>query len=201
MDAKEPFLPEILNYIKHQVIDGKALLVSNKSYKVHIQKGSNLLAQGMTEIYNKFENVSERITDNCFVITGSVGGQWCIGEKNLKKYGVTADEIPSEGLTVTTKADGIKFLAVHMPLNMAGYVKTSWGNLMFNVKQGRFGETPHGDGDWIIIRVGEDNKIDYNSCDARVVNGTVFDMMYGVVACSTSKQSAANLDTNKGEQL
>lgn len=181
MTTREQFTPEVFEYIEQQIAEGNAVLVTNKSYEAHIQKGSDLIAKGVTEVFNKLEDTSEQLVTDCFVITGAAGEQWCIREKHLKKYGVLADEIPVDGLTVMTIPDGIKFLAVHMPLSMTGCVKTSWVELKFNVEQGKFGKIPHGDGDWIIIRVDDNGNLDYENGDARAINGTVFNIIYRVI--------------------
>ena len=103
MNTREQFTPELWEYVENAVANGEVQIVENKA---HIQKGSDLIEQGVTEIYNNLEDAHEPVKADGYVITGTAGEQWCIKEKNLPKYGVTADEIPPEGMDVMTQPDG-----------------------------------------------------------------------------------------------
>lgn len=217
MKTREQFSSELFAYVESAVANGEALIVENQAYKAHIQRGSDLIAQGITEVYNKLENVTEPVKADGYVITGAVGEQWCIKEKNLKKYGVSAEEnppegmisvseLPTEGKDVMTIPDGVTLIAIHIPREMTGEVITSWASLKINSGEDKDGNAiPHGDGDYILINavINQDNKtvnIDYDNGDARVVNGEIFHTLYRQVDKEKSLTLANDKNNSQPKQ-
>lgn len=184
MNTREQFTPELWEYVENAVANGEVQIVENQSYKAHTQKGSDLIEQGVTEIYNNLEDAHEPVKADGYVITGTAGEQWCIKEKNLPKYGVTADEIPPEGMDVMTQPDGKIMIAIPTSKEMQGAVETDWASLKLNAPETQDGQPiPHGDGDYILIptvfnKETKTVEIDRECGDARVVNGSIMDVLY-----------------------
>lgn len=213
METKDQFEPEVWQYLLDAIASGKAIIMVNQPYMAHIQKISDLVAQGITEIYNPFENTVESLIDENgkpkegFVITGAAGEQWCIKAKNLAKYGISTEpnppegmisvnDIPPEGMNVMTQPDGILMIAVPTTKEMQGAVKTSWASLNFNAPETTDGKPiPHGKGDYILIPaiINPETKevdIDRKCADARVVNGSIMNILYREVSPAILEQAA-----------
>lgn len=199
MKLEEQLSPELVDHVENAIINGKAQIVLNQPYEVHIQKISDLVAQGVTEIYNKLEDAKESLVGEDgkpkegYVVTGAAGEQWCIGEKHLAKYGLSTEtnppegmksvnDIPPEGMDVVTQPDGKVMIAIPTLAEMQGEVKTSWASLNLNAPETKDGEPiPHGDGDYILVNAvinPEDKSVSINleDSDARVVNGSIMSL-------------------------
>lgn len=123
--------------------------------------------------------------------------------KNLPKYGVTADEIPPEGMDVMTQPDGKIMIAIPTSKEMQGAVETDWASLKLNAPETQDGQPiPHGDGDYILIPAvlnPEDKTIDidYECGDARVVNGSIMDVLYQEIEPDVVNQMLQIASTEK----
>lgn len=224
MKTKDQFEPEVWQYLSDAIASGNAVIVVNQQYMAHIQKISDLVEQGITEIYNPFENTVESLIDENgkpkegFVITGAAGEQWCIKAKNLAKYGISTEpnppegmisvnDIPPDGMDVMTRPDCNLMIAVQMPKDKQGTVKTGWGLLEFNAPKTTDGKPiPHGDGDYSVIPaiINPETKevdIDRECADARVVNGSIMNILYREVSSAILEQAAIIAQTSDAEQL
>ena len=79
---------------------------TNRSYKVKVQKADknkiyNVAGQPGI-VYNIFEDSYAKVNENGLVVTGVAGEMWPIGEKALKKYNVTLEQLNYEPLEVET---------------------------------------------------------------------------------------------------
>lgn len=181
MNAKQQLEPQMLSYVaKCLGKDGKgARVVTNQPYRAGIQATDSLLAQGITEVHNKLENITYPLKPGDYVVTGAAGEQWCVNEKKARdKYGVNPETLPFDGTSVMTKADGKMLVAVQPPMEMRGAVHTDWGDLQINDES-----APHGSGDWVIFDADKlaqmlDGDYENAEIDARVVNGELFDKIY-----------------------
>lgn len=61
---------------------------------------------------------------------------------------------------------------MYVPLNVSVTLETAWEDMLHT----NLPNAPHGDGDYLICRAGEDGKADFS--DAWVLNGVVFPEYY-----------------------
>ncbi len=78
------------------------------------------------------------------------------------------DFILDSFIKLKTQAKGMSNFALHLPLNYLVEVQTSRGDVLYANRP----EVPHGNGDYLLCRKGEDGKPDLS--DVWVVNGKTF---------------------------
>ena len=134
-----------------------------------------------TPVYNRLEDVHYVAHPNGedVVLTGVVGEQW-VGKlsKVIKTYtkldgtALTAEDFqPGVEVTMKTKADA-GYFAYFIPAKYHVSVNTAWGDVLHANRTG----IEHGEGDYLVCRVGEDGKPDMS--DVWVVNGSTFPLTY-----------------------
>ena len=155
---------------------------TNRSYKVKVQKADknkiyNVAGQPGI-VYNIFEDSYAKVNENGLVVTGVAGEMWPIGEKALKKYNVTLEQLNYEPLEVETVQTGIVFCGVLIPKETVFTLEANYGEKV--ILKGNSPAIEHGEGDYILVAAKLENGryIPDFTDSGRVVNGTIFEKLY-----------------------
>lgn len=155
---------------------------TNRRYKVKVQKADKnkiYNVAGQTGIvYNIFEDSYAKVNENGLVVTGVAGEMWPIGEKALKKYNVSLEQLSYEPIEVETIETGIVFCGVPIPKEVVFTLEANYGEKV--ILKGNRPDIEHGGGDYILVAAKlENGKYIPDFTDSgRVVNGTIFDKLY-----------------------
>ena len=71
-----------------------------------------------------------------------------------------------------SRAEPDSYFAMHVPLNVSVTAKTAWGDVLHT----NLPNAPHGDGDYLVCRVNENDEPDLS--DVWILNGVVFPEYY-----------------------
>ena len=153
-------------------------LTGKKEYTIE-----GMMVSKDTPFHNPLENVDYVAKDDgiSVVLKGTYGEQWITKlEKVLKTYtredgsALTADDFTKKDsfVTLKTKAAPDTNFAMKIPAGTFVSVNTAWGDVLHANAAG----VPHGEGDYLVCRAGEDGKPDLS--DVWVVNGTIFPDTY-----------------------
>ena len=77
-------------------------------------------------------------------------------------------------IDIVTIPEPDSYCAMYVPLNVSVTVETAWGDVLHT----NLPNAPHGDGDYIVCRAGEDGNPDLS--DVWILNGVVFTEYYDV---------------------
>lgn len=136
-----------------------------------------------TTFHNPLEVTDYTVTDDgvSVVLKGTSGEQWVSKlEKVAKTYTkadgseITAKDFAKKDVFIDlkTKAEPDTNLAMFVPAGISVTVNTAWGDVLHT----NLPNAPHGDGDFLVCRAGEDGKPDLT--DVWVVNGVTFPSTY-----------------------
>jgi hypothetical protein len=75
-------------------------------------------------------------------------------------------------IEIITKPEPDAYYAMHVPVSISVTVETAWGDVLHT----NLPNAPHGEGDYLVCRVGEDGKPDLS--DVWILNGIVFPEYY-----------------------
>ena len=158
--------------------DEEWFLTGKKEYKVKA-----MMVSKETSFHNEYENVDYVVTDDneTVILKGVVDEMWAFKLSKVMQTYVKPDgsEIKASDFTqkdvyidLITKADPNSNFAMFVPVDINVSVETAWGDILHtNVP-----EVPHGKGDFLVCRIGEDNNPDLT--DVWVLNGTIFPETY-----------------------
>ena len=88
-------------------------------------------------------------------------------------------------IDMITKSEPDAYYAMYVPLSITVTVETAWGDILHT----NLPNAQHGDGDYLVCRVGEDGKPDLS--DVWILNGMVFPEYYDTSRCMTESGSDA----------
>ena len=149
-------------------------LTGKKEYTVQAMMVSKEIS-----FHNELEVVDYTVTDDgiTVVLKGTAGEMW-----TSKLTKVISTYTKPDGSEITesdffqkdvfidliTKASTDTHFAIHVPVDISVTVKTAWGDELHT----NLPNAPHGNGDFLICRAGEDGKPDLS--DVWVLNGILF---------------------------
>jgi len=159
-----------------------------------------------TSFHNDLEVTDYTVTDDgvSVVLKGTLGEQWVSKlEKVAKTYttadggAITADTFAQKDTFVDLKTVselGTNF-AMFVPADLSVTVNTAWGDVLHT----NLPNAPHGEGDYLVCRVGEDGQPDLS--DVWVVNGAQFPNTYdlshkGITGKAVAASKYGNVTTD-----
>ena len=136
-----------------------------------------------TSFHNELEVVDYTATDDgvTVVLKGTAGEMWT---SKLPKVISTYTKPDGSEITeadfaekdsfidLKTKAAADTNFAMHVPTDISVTVETAWGDVLHT----NLPNAPHGEGDFLVCRVGEDGEPDLS--DVWVLNGVIFPENY-----------------------
>ena len=133
--------------------------------------------------HNDYENADYLVEDDgeTIVIKGTVGEMWASKLSKVIDTYTRPDGTKIESADFTIKDTYIDLLsipsadsnyAMFVPKDVSVIVETAWGDTLYANSEG----TDHGEGDYLVCRVGEDGKPDLS--DVWVLNGVIFKNTY-----------------------
>lgn len=136
-----------------------------------------------TEVYNQLEDAHYTAQPNGedVILKGTSGEEWVTKlTKVIKTYTkpdgteLTAEDFVADTyIDLRTKPTEGNF-ACFIPVDIQVEVQTAWGDVL----QANRPEVPHGAGDYLVCRAGEDGQPDFS--DVWVVNGETFPVTYNM---------------------
>ena len=160
--------------------DEEWFLTGKKEYQVKA-----MMVSKETSFHNEYEDVDYTVTDDgeTVILKGVVGEMWAtklakVIDTYTKPDGsqINASEFEQKDVYIDllTKAAPDSNYAMFVPADTIVIVETAWGDeLHTNVLN-----VPHGDGDYLVCRKGEDGKPDLS--DVWVLNGVIFQKTYDI---------------------
>ena len=141
-----------------------------------------------TSFHNGLEETDYTVTDDgvTVILKGSVGEMWAsklpkvISTYTKPDHSALCEEDFAEKdswVEIITRQEPDTYFAMYVPLNITVTVETAWGDVLHT----NMPTAPHGDGDYIICRAGEDGNPDLS--DVWIVNGVVFPEYYDTSRC------------------
>ena len=169
------------------ILDDNSLwsLYTNKSYRAKIQKADKTKTYNVEGkpgiVYNVFEDSYAEVNEGGLVVTGVAGEMWPIGESALKKYNVSIEQLSFEPIEVDTVETGDILCGVQIPVETEFILETDYGVKV--ILNGNRPEIEHGNGDFVLVSAKSENGryVPDFSDSGRIVNGTIFDMLYKAV--------------------
>ena len=156
----------------------KWFLTGKKEYTVRA-----MMVSKETSFRNELEVTDYTVTDDgvTVVLKGTVGEQWTAKlPKVISTYTkpdgseITEADFAEKDIFIDliTKAAPDTNFAMFVPDSVSVTVETAWGDVLHT----NLPNAPHGDGDFLVCRIGEDGLPDIS--DVWVVNGAVFPNTY-----------------------
>ena len=153
-------------------------LTGKKAYTVQA-----MMVSEETSFHNDLEVVDYTVTDDgiTVILKGSFGEMWAsklpkVISPYTKPDGSEISEIDfadrDSYIDVISRAEPDSYFAMHVPLNVSVTVKTAWGDVLHT----NLPNAPHGDGDYLVCRVNENDEPDLS--DVWILNGVVFPEYY-----------------------
>ena len=153
-------------------------LTGKKEYKVQAMMVSKEIS-----FHNEYENVDYTVTDDgeTVILKGVVGEMWATKlSKVIDTYTKTDGSQINESdfdqkdvyIDLLTKAAPDSNYAMFVPADISVIVETAWGDELHTNTM----NIPHGDGDYLVCRKGEDGNPDLS--DVWVLNGVIFHETY-----------------------
>lgn len=141
-----------------------------------------------TSFHNDLEETDYTVTDDgvTVILKGSVGEMWAsklpkvISTYTKPDHSALCEEDFAEKdswVEIITRQEPDTYFAMYVPRNITVTVETAWGDVLHT----NMPTAPHGDGDYIICRAGEDGNPDLS--DVWIVNGVVFPEYYDTSRC------------------
>ena len=154
------------------------LLTGKKAYPVQA-----MMASGETAFHNALEDVDYTVTDDgeTVILKGVAGEMWPSSLSTVQSTYTKPDGSRVSPADFAEKDTFIDLVAIpspgsnyamHVPPDVSVTVETGGGSILHANRPG----APHGNGDYLVCRVGEDGKPDLS--DVWVVNGELFPENY-----------------------
>ncbi len=136
-----------------------------------------------TSFHNELEVVDYTVTNDgiTVILKGTLGEMWTSKLPKVISTYTKADgseitekdfEVKDRYIDLKTKAAPDPNYAMHVPNDISVTVETSWGDVLHT----NLPNAPHGDGDFLVCRAGEDGEPDLS--DVWVLNGALFPENY-----------------------
>ena len=149
-----------------------------------------------TSFHNELEVTDYTVTDDgvAVILKGIFGEMWATKlSKVISTYTKPDGSALSEAdfakkdtwIEIVTKPEPDAYYALYVPLDISVTVETAWGDVLHT----NLPNAPHGEGDYLVCRVGEDGKPDLS--DVWVLNGMVFPEYYDTSRYLTGSESDA----------
>lgn len=153
-------------------------LIGKKEYSVQA-----MMVSQETSFHNELEVTDYTVTDDgvTVVLKGKFDEMWATKlSKVISTYTKPDGSALSEAdfarkdawIDIVTKPEPDAYYALYVPLDISVTVETAWGDVLHT----NLPNAPHGEGDYLVCRVGEDGKPDLS--DVWVLNGVVFPQYY-----------------------
>ena len=155
-----------------------------------------MMASRETSFHNELEVADYTVTDDgeTVVLKGKFDEMWASKlPKVISTYTkpdgseISAEDFEEKDvyIDIITKPEPDSYFAMFVPLNVSVTLETAWGDVLHT----NLPNAPHGDGDYLVCRVGEDGEPDYS--DAWVLNGVLFSEYYDIDHEDDALQNAA----------
>lgn len=168
------------DYLEHG--DEMWFLTGKNKYTVQA-----MMVSKETSFHNELEAADYTVTDDgiTVILKGSFDEMWA---SKLDKVISTYTKLDGSALCkedfaekdlwieIVTKPEPDSYYAIYVPLNISVIVETAWGDVLHT----NLSNAPHGDGDYLMCRKGEDGNPDLS--DVWVLNGVVFPEYYAAPA-------------------
>lgn len=168
------------DYLEHG--DEMWFLTGKNKYTVQA-----MMVSKETSFHNELEAADYTVTDDgiTVILKGSFDEMWA---SKLDKVISTYTKLDGSALCkedfaekdlwieIVTKPEPDSYYAIYVPLNISVIVETAWGDVLHT----NLSNVPHGDGDYLMCRKGEDGNPDLS--DVWVLNGVVFPEYYAAPA-------------------
>ena len=168
------------DYLEHG--DEMWFLTGKNKYTVQA-----MMVSKETSFHNELEAADYTVTDDgiTVILKGSFDEMWA---SKLDKVISTYTKLDGSALCkedfaekdlwieIVTKPEPESYYAIFVPLNISVIVETAWGDVLHT----NLSNAPHGDGDYLMCRKGEDGNPDLS--DVWVLNGVVFPEYYAAPA-------------------
>ena len=168
------------DYLEHG--DEMWFLTGKNKYTVQA-----MMVSKETSFHNELEAADYTVTDDgiTVILKGSFDEMWA---SKLDKVILTYTKLDGSALCkedfaekdlwieIVTKPEPDSYYAIYVPLNISVIVETAWGDVLHT----NLSNAPHGDGDYLMCRKGEDGNPDLS--DVWVLNGVVFPEYYAAPA-------------------
>ena len=136
-----------------------------------------------TSFHNDLEVVDYTVTDDgvTVILKGKFDEKWASKlPKVLSTYkkpdgtSLTEEDFAKKDtwIDIVTIPEPNAYYAMHVPLDVSVTVNTAWGDELHT----NLPNAPHGDGDFLVCRTGQDGKPDLS--DVWILNGVVFPEYY-----------------------
>ncbi len=153
-------------------------LTGKKEYTVQA-----MMVSGETSFRNELEMMDYTVTDDgiTIILKGNYGEMWASKLSKVISTYTKPDGSALSGadfarknmwISIVAKPELDAYYAMYVPLNISVTVETAWGDVLHS----NLPNAPHGDGDYLVCRVGEDGKPDLS--DVWILNGLVFPEYY-----------------------
>ena len=155
-------------------------LTGKKEYSVEA-----MMVSKETAFHNDLEVTDYTVADDgiTVILKGVLGEMWATRlSKVISTYTKPDGSAISETdfaekdswIEIITIPEPDAYYAMYVPLNVSVTVETAWGDVLHT----NLPNAPHGDGDYLVCRAGEDGLPDLS--DVWVLNGVVFPEYYDV---------------------
>lgn len=142
-----------------------------------------MMVSQKTSFHNELEVTDYTVTDDgvTVILKGSFGEMWAtklskVSSTYTKPDGSALSEADfarkDAWIDIVTKPEPDAYYAMYVPLDISVTVETAWGDVLHT----NLPNAPHGEGDYLVCRVGEDGQPDLS--DVWVLNGVVFPRYY-----------------------
>ena len=153
-------------------------LTGKKEYTVQAMMPSK-----ETSFHNELEVVDYTVTNDgiTVILKGTLGEMWTSKLSKVISTYTKADgseitekdfEVKDRYIDLKTKSAPDTNYAMHVPNDISVTVETSWGDVLHT----NLPNAPHGNGDFLVCRAGEDGEPDLS--DVWVLNGALFPENY-----------------------
>ena len=153
-------------------------LTGKKEYTVQAMMPSK-----ETSFHNELEVVDYTVTNDgiTVILKGTLGEMWTSKLPKVISTYTKADgseitekdfEVKDRYIDLKTKSAPDTNYAMHVPNDISVTVETSWGDVLHT----NLPNAPHGNGDFLVCRAGEDGEPDLS--DVWVLNGALFPENY-----------------------
>ena len=155
-------------------------LTGKKEYTVQAMMPSK-----ETSFHNELEVVDYTVTNDgiTVILKGTLGEMWTSKLPKVISTYTKADgseitekdfEVKDRYIDLKTKAAPDTNYAMYVPNDISVTVETAWGDVLHT----NLPNAPHGDGDFLVCRAGEDGEPDLS--DVWVLNGVIFQKTYDI---------------------
>lgn len=153
-------------------------LTGKKTYAVQA-----MMVSKETSFHNELEVADYMVTDDggTVILKGNFEEMWASRlQKVISTYTkpdgseITAGDFGEKDkyIEIITRAEPDAYYAMYVPLQISVTVETAWGDVLHT----NLPNAPHGEGDYLVCRRGEDGAPDLS--DVWILNGVVFPEYY-----------------------